>query len=128
MAAQQNILLVTARSSQLKEFTQVFGKDRNMAVVQVENVRDAITTVKEIRPVLAIVDDQIGGAVGLDIIRRLLQENAFIQTAAISDLSDDEFHVRSEGLGVLSKLPLVPTAVDADKLIEQLEQVSPGIT
>ncbi len=127
MTAYHNILLVTARPSQLKEFSEVFGEGQNMAVVQIGNIKEAIKAVKEMKPILAVVDDQVRGAVGLDIIRRLIQENAFIQTAAISDLNDDEFHVRSEGLGVLSKLPLVPTAADARKLIELLEQVSPSI-
>ncbi len=127
MTAQHNILLVTARPSQLKEFAEVFGEDQNLAVVQIGNIKEAIAAVKEVKPVLAVVDDQVRGAVGLDIIRCLIQENAFIQTAAISDLSDDEFHIRSEGLGVLSKLPLVPTAADARKLIGLLEQVSAGI-
>lgn len=127
MTAQHSILLVTARPSQLKEFIEVFGEDQNLAVVQIGNFKEAIAAVKDIKPVLAVVDDQVRGALGLDIIRRLIQENAFIQTAAISDLSDDEFHIRSEGLGVLSKLPLVPTAADARQLIGLLEQVSSGI-
>lgn len=120
---QYKILFVTARPAQLKEFSEAFSLDKKLGLVMVNSSKEAIAAAREIKPALAIVDDQVRGVAGLDIIRRLIEENAFIQTAAISDLTDEEFHNRSEGLGVLMQLPLVPEKNDAHKLIEQLKQV-----
>lgn len=122
--AQNRILFVTSRPSQLKEFSDVFSLDNKLSVFSVESSKEAIVAVKDMRPVLVVVDDQVRGVGGLDIIRRLIEENAFIQTAAISDLTDQEFHNRSEGLGILTQLPLVPGRDDALRLIDQLKQVA----
>jgi DNA-binding response OmpR family regulator len=124
MAVQRNILLVTSRPAQLKEFVQTLDRDKETVVVTVESIQEAILAAEELRPLLVIVDDQVWGVAGLDIIRRLIEVNAFIQTAVISELSDREFHNRSEGLGILSKLPLIPMKNDAQKLIKQLEIVA----
>lgn len=123
MAAQHKVLLVTSRPAQLKEFAEVFYTDRKMEVVPVGTAKEAISVVQEMAPVLAIVDDQVRGVEGLKIIQRLIEANAFIHTATISELTDQEFHNRSEGLGILAKLPLVPGRNDAYKLIEQLERM-----
>lgn len=123
MNSQHIILLVTSRPAQLKEFSSALCREEKMTVMPVESAKEAIIAAREVKPVLAVVDDQVRGVSGLDIVRRLIEENAFIQTAAISELSEHEFHNRSEGLGILSQLPLLPEKGDALRLLELLGQV-----
>lgn len=124
MPAQAKILLVSSRPAQLEEFIQALSNNGRMAIVTVDTATAAMATVKEVLPVLAVVDDQVYGVAGLDIIRRLINVNAFMQTVAISELSDQDFHNCSEGLGILLKLPLLPGKNDARNLIAQLESVT----
>ncbi|MGD9210422.1 MAG: hypothetical protein PVI90_06575 [Desulfobacteraceae bacterium] len=127
MTTQQKILLITSRPAQLNEFTQALCKDGDMEIVSVNTAKEAIATARELLPVLAIVDDQVGGVAGVDVIRRLIENNAFIQTAAISELSDKEFHNYSEGLGILAKLPLMPNKNDAQHIITLLKKVTANL-
>ena len=46
-----------------------------------------------------------------------------VNTAVISLLAEDQFHEQSEGLGVLSRLPLTPDAGDAAALLLKLRQI-----
>ena len=123
MTVQPIVLLVTSRPAQLGDFCEVLASQGKMTVVSVGTASEAVAAVKKNTPVMAVVDDQVGGVAGLDVIKCLIKENAFIQTAVVSELVDSEFHHRSEGLGVLCKLPLVPGNEDALKLLNQLEQV-----
>ena len=77
-------------------------------------------------PVLAIVDQEVGGSSGLNIVQHLLAVNAFIYTAVLTDMDEAHFHERSEGLGILSGLPLDPGQKDALDLLEKLRQMAPA--
>ena len=96
--------------------------------MQVGTVRDAIDAVAKTPPAMAIIDDSVEAVSGMEITRSLLQINAFINTALASDLDDELFHEKSEGLGVLAKLPTMPTAADAEALLSLLEQLNITLT
>ena len=49
--------------------------------------------------------------------------NAMVNTAVISPFSDVGFHDKSEGLGVLHRLPLEPGGNDAEVLLQQLRAI-----
>lgn len=128
MTQQRKILLVTSRPDQLKTFIHALDQDKELVVATVECIQDAVKSIEESAPILVIVDDQVQGGAGLDIIRSLIGINAFIPTAVISELDDHEFHERSEGLGILFQLPLVPSEDDARILIRLLGQVTTGLS
>jgi hypothetical protein len=68
------------------------------------------------------VDETIGETSGLDWIRRLMEVTAFIHTAAVSGLSQEEFHETSEGLGIMDQLPPRPGKADAQRIVNTLRQ------
>jgi hypothetical protein len=49
--------------------------------------------------------------------------NAMVNTAVMSSLLGQQFHEASEGLGVLARLPLEPSAVDAANLLRTLRNL-----
>lgn len=127
MNTSQQIMLITTRSSDFSDFVariQSSGK----TVVQVATAQEAIDAVAKTAPAMAIIDDMVEAVSGMEITRRLLQINAFINTALVSDMDDDMFHEKSEGLGVLTKLPKTPGAVDAEALLGLLEQLNITLT
>ena len=71
-------------------------------------VQDAIHMVDYHAPALIIVDEKVGKLSGLDLVRRIIEINAFVNTAVLTSLAEEEFHHCSEGLGILSALPARP--------------------
>ena len=60
-----------------------------------------------------MVDDRLGSVSGVKLIRSLLERNAFLNIAAVSLLSPDDFHEETEGLGIVMQLSSPPTEEDA---------------
>lgn len=58
-----------------------------------------------------------------DPVEKLLEINASLNTAVITDLDESAFHAAAEGLGILSGLPASPGADDAAPLLEKLRAV-----
>ena len=58
-----------------------------------------------------------------DFLERLLEINASMNTAVITDLDPQSFHEATEGLGVLCGLPAHPAAMDVGPLLERLTAV-----
>lgn len=84
----------------------------------------AVSAVKQRRPDLAIIDSRVGGQDGPSLCRRLLRKDAFVNMALVSDLSEDDFHEATEGLGLLGRLPANPTPSDLHFLLERLDEIS----
>lgn len=96
--------------------------------IEADWAADAAATlarVKAKRPDLLIVDARIDGRDGFDLCRKVLQVDAFVNMAAVSDLDDDAFHEASEGLGLIGRLPSRPAVEDLERLLDLLTAVSP---
>ncbi len=57
------------------------------------------------------------------ILEGLLEINASLNTAVMTDLAPDAFHEAGEGLGILCALPPTPGALDVDPLLERLQAI-----
>lgn len=69
---------------------------------------------------LIIVDDKVDGRPGPDIAREMIRVNAMANLALVSELSPEEFHEASEGLGIMAQLPPCPDEKDAERLLSIL--------
>lgn len=75
---------------------------------------------------LLVVVDGLDGA----LLEDLLEADARIATAVLTDLEPQVFHEATEGLGVLCPLPAVPGATEVEALLDRLKAVGvmdPGI-
>ncbi len=123
--AQRSILLVSTRSADMAAFAEALGSHSRMPVETAASAEQALEAVRQGKAEMVVVDERLGETAGLDLIRRLLEVDAFIHTAVLSAAGEEDFHERSEGLGVLAKLPLVPGPDDARRLIELLNNITP---
>ena len=73
-------------------------------------------------PDLVILDEKADGAPDFEFIRRVINRNAFINFAAVSRLTDKEFHEASEGLGILMRIPPDPGVSEAEALLEMINR------
>ena len=118
------ILLVSADPSQKQSFVAELGKQSGLALVTANSLEEAIATLQAHKITLALVDDPIGAHSGLDLIRRLIQIDAFMYTAVFSNAGEEDFHERSEGLGVLAKLPYAPSPEDARRIWDVMKTMA----
>ena len=72
---------------------------------------------------LVVVNENIGDMTGIEFMKKLLPINPMINSAAVSPLSPEEFHEASEGLGVLMQLPVSPGKLDAENLLQRLNDL-----
>ncbi len=115
-----NIAMITHREAALAGFRD--GLERRSA--RIECFADAWSFLQAARTQswnLVIVD-------GLtlpfaDLIEKLLELNASLNTAVITELDEAAFHEASEGLGILSGLPSRPGMADVAPLLDKLQAV-----
>jgi ActR/RegA family two-component response regulator len=126
MSTRQIILLVTSREAQLKSFADALRADPKVELTTVDTAEASIETAARLVPVLAIIDQEVGEVSGMNIVQRLLEVNAFIHTAMLTEMDDALFHERSEGLGILSRVAFQPGQKDAVDLLAKLREVAPA--
>ena len=117
------ILLVVDQMDTFEELADALHLEGGAEILWAHDSETAFDKVAAAPPDLVVVDETIGETSGLDWIRRLMEVNAFIHTAAVSGLTHDEFHETSEGLGIMAQLPPRPGKTDAQRLLNTLRQV-----
>lgn len=121
------ILIISERQEKLADFTKALEKDREVDLLTATAVEDAINMAEYHAPALIVVDEQVGDLSGVDLVRRLIGVNAFLNTAVLSASTDEDFHLRSEGLGILARLPIQPGDKDALRMLELLRSLMSAI-
>jgi DNA-binding response OmpR family regulator len=105
-----SIVVVSPEVEKWGAFTAELGGQCQMDVIQVRSGEQAIAAVREKKPVALVIDQELGDMTGIGLVPRLLQVNAFINVALVSDQSEEVFHESTEGLGILMQLPPLPDA------------------
>ena len=118
-----NVVLATARPKIWQRFEETLLSDPGVQLNQVASGADALKAVGAAPPHLVIIDADLPDAGPLELVQRLLTVNALVNTAVVSPLTDEEFHEASEGLGVLTRLPLEPGGLEATELLSKLRLV-----
>ena len=119
-----NIVIVTSRKEDLGDFGRALETaEKRISLQWVGSGSDALAVASESTPDLLVVDETLADMDGLTLIRKLLGINAMINTALISPLSSSKFHKATEGLGILSNLPLSPGEIDAREILTRLAEV-----
>jgi CheY-like chemotaxis protein len=119
------ILIVTPDRKPLSAFAESLEESQEVQVAWAETGQAAITDITRHPPLGVIINEDLLDMPGLDLVRRLLPINAFINTVMISDLPAETFHEAGEGLGILAQLPSQPTPSDADAILALLKRMSP---
>jgi len=118
------IVIVTSRKDDFGKFGKALETaEKDISLQWVRSGSDALAVASEISPDLLIADEILDDMEGLTLIRKLLGINAMINTALVSRLSSSEFHEATEGLGILSNLPIVPGKADAQAILTRLAEV-----
>ncbi|MGO8943686.1 MAG: response regulator [Syntrophobacteraceae bacterium] len=117
-----NILLVSIRRGSISELAKGLSSDPEVCVDQVTSGAEALNTLGTKCPHLIIIDSGLPDTEPLNLVRKIINANAMVNTAVVSPLSDEDFHVKSEGLGVLCRLPPDPGSNDSRLLLRKLRR------
>lgn len=117
------IILATSRPAAMPAFIQTLASHKDVHLKQLQTGNDVLDVVRAAAPHLVIIDTGLPDAEPLTLVQKLLMVNAMVNTTVISPLAAEEFHEASEGLGVLSCLPLKPGPGDAAALLEKLRKI-----
>jgi DNA-binding response OmpR family regulator len=118
------ILLVSARSEELGPFQDYLAADPAVSLQLAASGADALRLVRSGSPHLVIIDHKLPDTRPLMLVTELLMIDAMTNTALVSSLTDEAFHEDCEGLGVMARLPVQPTAADAAMLLQTLIQLT----
>lgn len=118
-----HLVLATSRPESLQAFAAALSSDPEVRLEQVDSGSAALLAVSASAPHLVIIDTDLPDFPSLDLVQKLLMVNAMVNTAVVSPLTEADFHEASEGLGILSRLPLEPDAGEAPGLLQKLRKV-----
>jgi DNA-binding response OmpR family regulator len=114
------ILLVADQVEAFEELARSLRHEEDVEILWGHDSEAALNSAAADTPDLVIVDEVIGEVQGLDWIQRLISVNAFVQTAAVSRLTPEDFHETSEGLGIMAQLPPHPGKTDALRILKMI--------
>ncbi len=117
------ILIASQNQKSLDDFSAGFGKNSDTKIVWVDSCKEALLKIESSNFDLFVADEILSDIKGLGCIEKSVMANPFLNTAAISSLSEKDFHEASEGLGVLMQIPGNPVSDDGVKLLDYLEDI-----
>lgn len=114
------LLLVSPDKTSLSGLASALAEHGDVDLSWAEYGKEALDIASNNTIDIVITDEWIGDMTGLEFADRLLTVNPRINCASVSQLSPDEFHAASEGLGLMAQLPNQPGREDAERLIQSL--------
>lgn len=119
----KSIVIVSPEVEKWGDFAAELSNQCQMVVTKARSGEEAITAAKDIKPMVMVIDQNLGDMTGLGLVPQLLQINAMINVALVSDQSEEAFHEKTEGLGILMKLSPGVTQHEAIQLSNRIRGV-----
>ena len=114
------IIMVSPQMEKWGAFATELGNQCKTDVIAVRAAAEAIDAARKKRPVAMIIDQDLGDMSGMGLVPQLLQINAMINIALVSDQPEEIFHDQTEGLGILMQLSPIADQQEAAQLSERL--------
>ncbi|MCP4748162.1 MAG: hypothetical protein GY874_18805 [Desulfobacteraceae bacterium] len=118
-----HILIATPDKDPLLEFSTGFNKSNDVEFTWAMKCEEVISKINQNKFDLLLVDEMLSDITGIECLNKVVLENPFLNTAAISSLSAKDYHEATEGLGVLMQIPVNPGAEDGEKLFDYLNNI-----
>ncbi len=118
-----HIVLISVRREIFRPFAEGLSSDPEVLLEQISSAQEALAVVRTRCPHLVVVDSELPETESLDLVREIIKANPMVNTAVVSPLSEADFHVKSEGLGILARLPYDPAGKDSEVLLQKLRGV-----
>ena len=117
------LLLVSPDEASLSGLASALAEYGDVDFSWAESGEQALNVVSNTAIDLVITDERLGDMTGLEFADRLLSVNPRVNCAAVSQITPENFHDASVGLGLMAQLPVRPGKEDAEKLIQCLRHL-----
>lgn len=114
------VVILTDRKDALGDFALGLGAEIEWAKTAPEVLGRAQTPPWQ----LVVVDAMTSGMDYKAFLMDLLRVNAMLSTVVVTDMSEDEFHEDSEGLGVLCSVPENPGQGHGAEAMDRLRRLT----
>ena len=117
------LLLVSSDKDSFNGFEAAITKYNDVDLIRTDSGKKALTMAAESSLDLVVADENLRDMTGLEFAGRLIAVNPMTNCALTSSLSAEIFHEKSEGLGLMTQLPINPGQEDAQNLLEKLREI-----
>lgn len=118
-----DILIVSSRPERWSAALPVM-ESRGASVRQAASLEQGMEQVRRQAPALAVLDLGLEPEGLRKAVIDILMVDAMTHTAAVSEMSAEEFHDKMEGLGMLMSLPVDFSARDVEQMMAALERLA----
>jgi hypothetical protein len=122
-SSKYDLLFVSGQADELKAIGDALAELIPVRISRAATAEQALALAKAASFKLAVIGGKFDGD-PLEMVNQLMLQDAFINTAVVSDESEADFHERSEGLGVLAQLPGSPGPQQAQELVKLLKEIA----
>ena len=117
------LLLVSDRKENLAAVAESMAQTREVRAAWADSLTAALEQATGQSLDLVVVDGTVDSVDGLEVVDKMVRVNPLANYAVVSSLGHDDFHEKSEGLGILMPLPPAPDAEQGKILMAKLEKV-----
>ena len=117
-----NALFVTSEKTGLSRLENFF-KNSDVNTFRSETGNIALSIISDTVFDLVVIDENLPDMTGLQLAAQLITKNPMINCALISSLSPEDYHEKSEGLGLIMQLPPDPKEEDGEELLNKLNTI-----
>ena len=117
------IVFIAKDFSRFSDLVARLRREQAVELVPVSTGAAGLKQLKDKRPDLVIVDEQLDDMSGIEFVKQLVMVNPLANTTIVSSLAGEDFHEATEGLGVLMHLPPHPGKEDAEALLTILAKI-----
>lgn len=118
-----HIVLFSDMPDRMRSFAEGLSADPEVRLDRATSEAEVLGLVRDKKPHLVVFDSGASEADSLELVRKTISVNAMVNTVVVSSLSENDFHEKSEGLGILCALPPRPGAGEAAVLLRKLRAV-----
>lgn len=119
------VLVVRGDVGRWPVFVAALRDTGRVIVTEVDSAVAARQFLQDYPVAAAVVDTELGDSTsGAVFVRELSMTYPFVNTTLVSDLTDEDFHESTEGLGVFMKIPTMPDGRTATEFLEKLDAIN----
>jgi hypothetical protein len=123
MKSALQIVLVSSKMETLSELAHGLLEHRDVQVHMCKSKQEVLNLLAEESITALLVADTIDGEKPLALVTEITKHFPLVNCGLVSDLSPEDFHEWTEGLGVFAQLSPQPTREEAKTIVETLRKL-----